>query len=103
MNKNDTPVKPTKDSSMTHEESEDMSFHMAELEGLVIGFFSKGDLEKSMNILDKSINKLRGELKKSREGTMKALDLINLEERIEEKVGHKKDDIMESIVKLLQN
>jgi hypothetical protein len=42
-------------------------------------------------------------LKKSREGTMKALDLINLEERIEEKVGHKKDDIMESIVKLLQN
>ena len=34
---------------------------------------------------------------------MKKLDIINLEERIEEKVGHMKDDIMESMVKLLQN
>ena len=81
---------------MTYEESEYMSFHLSKLEGLVKGFVSKGGLEKILN-------NLRGDLEKSREGTIKKLDLINLEERIEEKVGHMKDDILERIVKILQN
>ena len=86
-----------------HEESQDMFFHVSKLEGLVKGFVCKGDLEKSMNILEKRMNNLRGDLEKGREGIVKTLDLINLEERIEEIVGHMNDDMMEGIVKLLQN
>ena len=41
------------------------------------------------------------------EGSVKTLDLANLqtqmEENIENTVGHMKDDIVETIVKLLQN
>ena len=81
---------------MTYEESEGMFFRLSKLEGLVKLFVSKGDLEKSMN-------NLREYLEKRREGTMKTMKLINLEERIEEKVVHMKGDIVESIVKLLQN
>ena len=81
---------------MAYEESEDMSFRLSKLEGLVKGFVSKGDL-------DKSINNLRGDLEKSREGTVKTLDLISSKERIEERVGQIKDDIVENIFKLLQN
>ena len=53
-------------------------------------------------------------MEKSKKGTVKTLYLINLEEwmenkidengiNIEENVGHMKNDIVESIVKLLQN
>ena len=45
------PYKPPEYSSMAHEESKDMSFRVSQLEGLVKGFVSKGDLEKIMNIL----------------------------------------------------
>ena len=56
---------------MTYEESEDMSFNLSKLEGLVKGFVSKGDL-------DKIINNLREDLEKSMQGSVKTLDLTNL-------------------------
>ena len=76
---------------MTYEESKDMSFHFYELESLIKWFVSKGYLDKSINKLrqdlEKSMHNLKGYLAKNREGTMKTMDLINLEEMIEEKVG----------------
>ena len=93
------------------------------MEGLVKGFVSKGDLDKSMYNLKK-------ELEKGLEGSMKTTNLDNLqihmekwmghmeengikieewmghmEEngiKIEERMGHMEDNI-ESIVKILQN
>jgi hypothetical protein len=50
-NKNPTPSKQPKHSSMTYEESEDMLFQLSQVESLVKGFVSKGDLEKSINNL----------------------------------------------------
>ena len=52
-NKNATPSKHPEDSSMTYEESEDMSFRVSELEGLAKGFVSTRDLDKSMFKLEK--------------------------------------------------
>ena len=94
--KNATLAKHPEDSSVTFDESEDMYFRFSKLEGLVIGFVSKGDL-------DKRINNLRGHLEKIKEGIVKTMNLISLEERIEEKMGQMKADIVESIFKLLQN
>ena len=71
-NKNATPSKHPEDSSMTYEESEDMQFKLSWIESLVKGFVSKGDLEKVKN-------KLRGDLEKSMQGSMKTLDLANLQ------------------------
>ena len=51
--KNATPAKQLEDSSVTFDESEDMSFRLSRIEGLVKGFVSKGEL-------DQSISKLRG-------------------------------------------
>jgi hypothetical protein len=72
------------------------------LEDLVKGFVKKGNLEN-----------LKIDLEKSMEGSMKTLNLICIEERMghmenmvghmENMMGHMKDDIVESIVKLLQN
>ena len=89
---------------MTHEESEDMSFHVSKLECLVKGSVSKG-------YFDKSMDKLRKDLEKGMEVLVKTLDLSNLQIHIEEKmchleiniVEHMKNDIMESNVKLLPN
>jgi septum formation topological specificity factor MinE len=92
---------------VTYEESEYMYFCFSKLEGLVKGFVSKGDLDKRINNLrgdlGKSMNNLRGDMEKSREGTVKKVDIITSEERMEEKVGWMKDDIVEIIFKLLQN
>ena len=55
-----TPSKLAKDSSMTYEESEDMSLQVSQLEGLVKGFVSKRDLEKSMDNLKGEIGKKNG-------------------------------------------
>ena len=40
---NATVVKLPEDSSMTHEECENVSFHVSQLESLVKGFVSEGD------------------------------------------------------------
>ena len=48
-----------------------MSFWASWLEGLVKGFVSKEDVEKS-------INNLRGDMEKSMQGSVKTLDLANL-------------------------
>jgi predicted histidine transporter YuiF (NhaC family) len=57
------------------------------LEGLVKGFVSKGHLEKSMNILKRDLEKsMEVNLEKIMIGTVKTIDLITLEERIEKKM-----------------
>ena len=53
---------------MTHEESGDMSFRVSQLEGLVKGVVSKGDLEKGLV------------------GSMKTTYLANLQIHIEERI-----------------
>ena len=67
-----TPVKQLEDSSVTFDESEDMSFRLSRMEGLVKGLVSKGEL-------DQSINKLRGDLEKNMKGSVKTGDLTNLQ------------------------
>ena len=57
---------------MNYDESEDMSFRLSWVESMVKGFVSKGDLEKS-------INRLRGDLEKSMQGLVKTWDLANLQ------------------------
>ena len=75
--KNGTPVKQPEDSSMTYEESEDKLFWLSQMEGLVKGLVSKGEL-------DQSINKLRGDLEKNMQGLVKIGDLANLKTQIED-------------------
>jgi hypothetical protein len=70
--KNSTPAKQPEDSSMTFDESEDMSFRLSQVEGLVKGLVSNGEL-------DQSINKLRGDLEKNMKGSVKTGDLANLQ------------------------
>ena len=72
------------------------------MEGLVEGLVSKGEL-------DQSINKLRGDLEKNMQGSVKIGDLANLQTqieengmKIEERMGHMEDNIGR-IVKLLQH
>ena len=76
------PSQPLEYSSMNHEESEDMSFRVSQLELLVKGFVSKGYLEKSMYNLERDMEKsmynLERDLEKSMEGSMKTLDLIHI-------------------------
>ena len=69
--KNATPSKHPEYSSIPYEESEDMSFRLSRVESLVKGLVSKGEL-------DQSINKLRGDLEKRMQGSVKTLDLANL-------------------------
>jgi hypothetical protein len=71
-----------------------MSFQLSWVEIFVKGFVSKGEL-------DQSINKLRGDLEKSMQGSAKTWDLDNLQARIEERMGPMEDNIGR-IVKLLQ-
>lgn len=84
--KNSTPIKPLKDSSMTHEESEDTSFRASQLEGLLKGFLKKVDLEN-----------LKIDLKKSMEGSVKTLDLANLQTQMDERMGHMEDNIERNV------
>ena len=70
--KNATPTKHPEDSSVTFDESEDMSFQLSRVEGLVEGLVSKGEL-------DQSINKLRGDLENNMKGSVKTRDLANLQ------------------------
>ena len=72
---------------MTYDESEDMSFWLSQVESLVKGFVSKGDLEKSMNSL---------------KGYLRTLEEM-MENKMENTMGHMEDSIVERIVKLLQN
>ena len=79
---------------MTFDESEDMSFRLSRVEGLVKGLVSKGEL-------DKSINKLRGDLVKNMKG-----DLANLQVEMAksmENMEKKLEENMEIIVKLIQH
>ena len=75
--KNATLAKQPKDSSVTFDESEDMSFRLSQVEGLVKGLVSKGEL-------DQSINKLRGDLAKNMKGSVKTGELSNLQVEIAE-------------------
>ena len=79
-NKNATPAKQPEDSSVTFDESEDMSFQLSRVEGLVKGLVSKGEL-------DQSINKLRGDLEKIMKGSVKTGDLANLQVEMAESMG----------------
>ena len=74
--KNATPAKQPEDSSVTFDESEDMSFRLSWVEGLVKGLASKGEL-------DQSINKLSGDLAKNMKG-----DLANLQVEMVESMGN---------------
>lgn len=86
-NKNATLVKLPKYSSMTYDESEYMSFWLPQVESLVKGFVSKGDLEKSMNSL---------------KGDLRTLEEM-MEKKMENIMGPMEDNIVERIAKLLQN
>ena len=97
--KNATPAKQPEDSSVTFDESEDISFRLSRVEGLVKGVVSKGEL-------DQSINKLRGDLEKNMKGSVKIGDLTNLQEEMEENMGKKMEKLEESmgiIVNLIQH
>ena len=78
-----TPIKPLEDSSLTYEESDDLSFQTSKLEELVKGFVRKVDLDD-----------LKGELEKMIEGFVRMVDLVNFENKMEEN--------MERIAKLVQ-
>ena len=90
MEKNHTPAKSPEDSSMTYEESENMSFLLSQVESLVKGFVSKGELEESMN-------SLKGDLEKSKEGRVKTLEEM-MENKMKNTMGHMKDNIVESVI-----
>jgi hypothetical protein len=97
--KNATPAKQPEDSSVTFDESEDMSFRLSRVEGLVKGLVSKGEL-------DESINKLRGDMEKNMKGSLKIGDLANLQVEIVESMGNmekKFEERMEIIVNLIQH
>jgi hypothetical protein len=79
-----TLIKSPEYSSLTYEESDDLSFRMSKLEELVKGFDGKVDLDD-----------LKGELEKMMEGSMRMVDLFNLENNM--------DNNMEMIFKLIQN
>ena len=49
--KNATLAKQREDSSVTFDESEDMSFQLSQVEGLVKGLVSKGEFDQSINKL----------------------------------------------------
>ena len=84
--KNVTPAKQPEDSSITFDESEDMSFWLSRVEGLVKGLVSKGEL-------DQSINKLRGDLEKNMKGSVKIGDLNNLQEEMAENMEKKMEKL----------
>ena len=97
--KNATPAKQPEDSSVTFDESEDMSFQLSRVEGLVKGLVSKGEL-------DQSINKLRGDLEKNMKGSVKIGDLANLQVEIAESMGNMEKKLggrIEIIVNLIQH
>ena len=95
--KNATPAKQPEDSSVTFDESEDMSFRVSRVEGLVKGLVSKGEL-------DQSINKLRGDLEKNMKGSVKTGDLSmgNMEKKLETNMENMKKN-MEIMIKLIQH
>ena len=62
VEENHTPIKPLEDSSLTFDESEDLSFWLSKLEDMVKGTGSKVDLvnletkmEKGMGHIDNNI------------------------------------------------
>ena len=78
--KNATPAKQPNDSSVTFDESEDMSFQLSQVEGLVKGSVSKGEL-------DQCINKLRGDLAKNMKGDLANLQ-VEMAESMEKNMGN---------------
>ena len=88
--KNATLAKQPEDSSVTFDESEDMSFRLSRVEGLVKGLVSKGEL-------DQSINKLRGDLEKNIKGSVKIGDLTNLQVEMAENMEKKMEKLEESM------
>ena len=90
--KNATPAKQPEDSSVTFDESEDMSFRLSRVEGLVKELVSKGEL-------DRSINKLRGDLVKNMKGDLANLQLEMVESM--ENMEKKLEENMEIIINLL--
>ena len=67
------PTKPPNDSSMTHEESDDLSFWASNLEELVKGF--------------------KVELDDLKKGFVRTIDLFNLEEMIERKMEKRMENM----------
>ena len=65
---------------MTFDESEDMSFRLSRVEGLVKGLVSKGEW-------DQSVSKLRGDLQKNMQGLVKIGYLANLQVEMAESMG----------------
>lgn len=70
-----TPIKPLEDSSMTHEESDDLYFCTSKLEELFKGFGRKVDLDD-----------LKEELEKRSEGSMRMVGLVSLEKKMENRM-----------------
>ena len=97
--KNATLFKPPEDSSMTYDESEDMSFQLSWVESLVKAFVSKGNLDKSMNSLKGDLRTLEEMMEKKMDNTVGTLEEM-IENQMENTVGHMEDNIVERIVKL---
>ena len=72
------------------------------MENLVKGFVSKGGLEKSMNSLKGDLRTLEEMMENKMENTVVTLEEM-MEKKMENIVRHRKDNIVERIVKLLQN
>jgi hypothetical protein len=88
--KNSTPVKPPEGSTMIHEESQDMSFRVFQLEKKFKGMVRTPDLYNMEKKLEEGMEMNMGNLEKKLETNMG-----NMEKKLEES--------MEIIVNLMQN
>ena len=82
LKKNSTLVKTLEGSTIIHEESEDMSFRLSQLEN------NNGNMEQRMEKLEKSMEKNTGNMEKRMENKLEeCMDIIvNLIQHIEEKI-----------------
>ena len=95
--KNATPMKPPEGSTMIHEESEDMSFRVSQLEKNFKGMVKTLDLYNMENKLEESMETNMGNLEKNMGNMEKKLEesmeiIVNLMQHLEEKI-HNDDKV----------
>lgn len=104
LKKNATPVKPREGSTMIHEESEDMSFRVSQLEKIFEGMVRTLDLYNMEKKLEESMETNMGNLEKNMRNLEKKLEesmetnMRNMEKKIENL-----EEGMERIVNLIQH
>ena len=105
--KNVAPVKPPEGSTMIHEESEDMSFRVSQLEKNFKGMVRTLYLYNMEKKLEESMETNMGNMEKKLETNMGNMEK-KLEESMEMKIGNVKkmeklEESMERIVNLIQH